>query len=49
MFHQVWTAGQVIGIINDIPSCEELLTRIEKEATETISRTSGLLRAGPKL
>jgi len=26
----VWTAGQVVGLIDDIPSCEELLTRIEK-------------------
>ena len=46
---KVWTAGQVIGIINDVPSCEELLTRIEKEAEETISRTSSLLKATAKL
>ena len=28
----VWTAGQVIGLIHDIPSCEDLITRIEAEA-----------------
>ena len=26
----VWTAGQVVGLIDDIPSCEELLARIEE-------------------
>src|SRR5882757_1764328 len=28
----VWTAGQVIGLIHDIPTCEVLVSRIEKEA-----------------
>ena len=26
----VWTAGQVVGLIDDIPSCEELLDRFEQ-------------------
>jgi NADH:quinone reductase (non-electrogenic) len=26
----VWTAGQAMGLIEDIPSCEDLLNRIEK-------------------
>jgi nitronate monooxygenase len=26
----VWTAGQVMGLIDDIPTCEELLAKIEK-------------------
>lgn len=39
----VWTAGQVIGLIHDIPSCEELVTRIEREAEETLNRASGLI------
>jgi len=33
----------VIGLIHDIPTCEELLTRIEKEATETLTKVSSLL------
>ncbi|KFX87357.1 hypothetical protein V490_08309 [Pseudogymnoascus sp. VKM F-3557] len=45
----VWTAGQVIGLIHDIPTCEVLLRRIEKEAEETISRASSLIVAQPKL
>ncbi|KAK4990253.1 hypothetical protein LTR66_006846 [Elasticomyces elasticus] len=39
----VWTAGQVIGLIHDIPSCDELIKRIEREAVETISKASSLL------
>ncbi|KAJ5512700.1 Aldolase-type TIM barrel [Penicillium fimorum] len=43
----VWTAGQVIGLIHDIPTCEALLTRIEKEALEAMSRTRSLFSDGP--
>lgn len=32
----VWTAGQVIGLINDIPTCKDLVARIEKEAETTL-------------
>ncbi|OJJ48442.1 hypothetical protein ASPZODRAFT_130468 [Penicilliopsis zonata CBS 506.65] len=38
----VWTAGQVIGLIHDIPTCAELLTRIEKEALESMKKTESL-------
>ncbi len=40
---KVWTAGQVIGLIHDIPSCEELVKRIESEAEETINKASSLI------
>lgn len=33
----IWTAGQVIGLINDIPSCEELLQRMVREAQEVLA------------
>jgi Domain of unknown function (DUF1902) len=26
----VWTAGQVVGLIDDVPTCEDLLARMEK-------------------
>ena len=32
----VWTAGQVIGLINDIPTCEELISRMVTEAKEIL-------------
>lgn len=34
----VWTAGQVIGLIHDIPTCEELVSRIEVEAIEALDK-----------
>ncbi|MCJ1313197.1 hypothetical protein MMC25_006874 [Agyrium rufum] len=41
--HGVWTAGQVIGLIHDIPTCADLIQRIEREAEETLRKTSSLL------
>ncbi|KAL6301058.1 inosine monophosphate dehydrogenase [Sparassis latifolia] len=32
----IWTAGVVIGLIHDCPSCEELIARIEREAEDVI-------------
>ena len=45
----VWTAGQVIGLIHDIPNCKDLITRIEKEAEETLKARTGLFTSAPKL
>ncbi|KAH8599945.1 hypothetical protein B0O99DRAFT_346427 [Bisporella sp. PMI_857] len=45
----VWTAGQVIGLIHDIPTCDELCTRIEREAEETLSKISSLIIPASKL
>lgn len=38
----VWTAGQVIGLINDIPSCDSLVKRIEVEARDTLRKNVNL-------
>ncbi|KAH9886079.1 inosine monophosphate dehydrogenase [Cubamyces lactineus] len=32
----IWTAGIVMGLIKDCPTCEDLLRKIEKEAEEVI-------------
>ncbi|KAI4723511.1 2-nitropropane dioxygenase [Aureobasidium sp. EXF-10727] len=40
--HGVWTAGQVIGLIHDIPTCADLITRIEREALDTINKAKSL-------
>ncbi|KIW53828.1 hypothetical protein PV05_06240 [Exophiala xenobiotica] len=45
----VWTAGQVIGLIHDVPTCEQLLRRIEKEAFEAIERTRKCIQPQSKL
>jgi NAD(P)H-dependent flavin oxidoreductase YrpB (nitropropane dioxygenase family) len=34
--HGIWTAGMVQGLIRDIPTCGELVSRIVAEATEII-------------
>lgn len=35
--HGIWSAGMVIGLIDDIPSCRELVTRIVAEAEQIIA------------
>jgi NADH:quinone reductase (non-electrogenic) len=42
----VWTAGQVIGLIHDVPTCEVLVGRIETEAVESLRKMQGLWRDG---
>ncbi|KAI1769340.1 2-nitropropane dioxygenase family oxidoreductase [Hypoxylon sp. FL1150] len=45
----VWTAGQVIGLIHDIPTCAALVTRIESEAEQTLTSKLALARPQSKL
>lgn len=33
----IWSAGISIGLIKDVPTCEALLSRIEREAEDIIS------------
>ena len=40
----VWTAGITVGLIKDIPTCEELLSRMESEATEIIGGMNKLIK-----
>jgi len=42
--HGIWSAGQVQGLIHDIPSCAELVSRIVREAETIIQgRLEGML------
>ena len=34
----IWSAGMIVGLIDDIPSCHELISRIVAEAEEIIKR-----------
>ena len=36
----VVSAGQVVGLIDDIPTCQELITRMVKECRESLARAS---------
>ncbi|RYN61318.1 hypothetical protein AA0117_g13004 [Alternaria alternata] len=42
--HGVWYAGQVMGLIKDIPTCAELFIRIEDEANEVVSSLTKSVR-----
>jgi len=41
----IWSAGMVIGLIDDIPTCEELLRRIVGDAEEIINGRLGQICA----
>lgn len=44
--HGIWSAGMVIGLIDDIPNCKELIERIVAEAESIISeRLAGMVSA----
>ena len=43
----VWTVGLSIGLIDDIPTCEELVRRMEREAEEVIMGIRNLVKSGP--
>ena len=42
--HGIWSAGQVQGLIHDIPSCAELVSRIVREAEAIVrGRLEGMM------
>jgi nitronate monooxygenase len=42
--HGIWSAGQVQGLIHDVPTCAELIHRIVREAEEIIAvRLGGMI------
>lgn len=41
----IWTAGQVVGLIHDIPTVADLVSRMVIEAEELISRASTMVSA----
>lgn len=42
----IWSAGMVIGLIDDIPSCQELVERIVAEAKDIIENRLAQIAAG---
>lgn len=45
----IWTAGIAMGLIDDVPTCEELVARIEREAEEIIGGLGSMVRVQAKL
>ena len=41
-----WSCGMVAGLINDIPTCQELIDGIMQQAEDILSRMNGLAKAG---
>lgn len=41
----IWTAGIAMGLITDIPTCKELIDRLEREAAEVVSSLAGAVKA----
>ena len=41
-----WSCGMVAGLINDIPTCQELIDRIMAEADQLIAQRLGSMRTG---
>jgi nitronate monooxygenase len=41
-----WSCGMVVGLINDIPSCKELIDRIMRQADQLISHRLAAFGAG---
>merc|ERR1712185_593462 len=40
---EVWSIGQAMGLVDDVPPCKELLERIVAEAAEQLSRSVALV------
>jgi nitronate monooxygenase len=40
-----WSCGMVAGLINDIPTCQELIDGIMSEADAILARMNGLNQA----
>lgn len=38
----VWSLGMCAGLIHDVPSCDELAKRFEREAEQILEKTNGL-------
>jgi len=41
----VWSCGQAVGLVADLPTCEELIDRVVSEAQASVARLSGLAGA----
>src|SRR5439155_24461764 len=41
----IWTAGMTVGLIHDIPTCAELVSRMVAEAEDVVSRAAAMIAA----
>jgi len=39
----IWSAGQTVGLIDDIPTVQDFVDKFMHEAIETVQKTNGML------
>ncbi|KAG6891349.1 hypothetical protein C0992_008464 [Termitomyces sp. T32_za158] len=47
--HGIWSAGVAVGLITDIPTCKELLDRLEREVEEIVGQMTRIVQSKSKL
>ena len=45
----IWSAGIAMGLVNDIPTCEELIKRLESDVEKIVKDLLGLVQVKSKL
>ena len=45
----IWSAGQTVGLIHDIPTCQELIDRLVAQSAQSVQRLSSLITPHSKL
>jgi len=45
----IWSAGIAMGLINDIPTCEELILRLESDVEGIVGDLSGMVQTRTRL
>lgn len=45
----IWSASIAIGLINDIPTCKDLIATLERDAERIVGQLSGLVQVTSKL
>jgi len=45
----IWSAGIAVGLIDDVPTCEELVGRMEREVEEIVGEMRGLVEVKARL
>jgi NAD(P)H-dependent flavin oxidoreductase YrpB (nitropropane dioxygenase family) len=45
----IWSAGIAMGLIHDIPTCEELIRRLESDVEKILGDLPGLVQSKTKL
>jgi NAD(P)H-dependent flavin oxidoreductase YrpB (nitropropane dioxygenase family) len=45
----IWTVGIAAGLINDIPTCRDLIARLERELEEVVGQLNSIVQVKSRL